>query len=128
MTKPRRNIKSSGAKRVPTFRSDAEFVRFVETHDLADCWDSFKEVKDPTELDPKLVRAIDRRSRRKQLISIRLENGRIRLAKATAIREGIPYHAVIRRWIDEGIRNRRATPERSATAAPQPCTSRLPPP
>jgi len=76
---------------------------------LADYWDSFEEVRDPVELDPKLVRAIDRRSRRKQLISIRLEAWQIRLAKATAARERIPYHAVIRRWIEEGIQRKRAS-------------------
>jgi predicted DNA binding CopG/RHH family protein len=109
MMKSRPKSKGSDAKRLPAFRSDAEFIRFVETHDLADYWDSFREVKDPIELDPRLARAIDRRSRRKQLISIRLENWQIRLAKATASREKIPYHTVIRRWIDEGIRKRRAT-------------------
>lgn len=109
MMKHKQKSKGSVAKRLPTFRSNGEFVRFVETHDLADYWDSFKEVKDQTELDPKLAQAIDRRSRRKQLISIRLENWQIRLAKATATREKIPYHTVIRRWIDEGIRKRRAT-------------------
>ena len=109
MTKSRTKSPRPAAKRLPDFRSDAEFVRFVETHDLADYWDSFEEVEDPIEIDPRLARAIDRRSRRKKLISIRLENWQIRLAKATASREKIPYHTVIRRWIEEGIRKRRAT-------------------
>ncbi len=109
MTQGRPKSRGSAAKRLPDFRSESEFIRFVETHDLADYWDSFEEVEDPIEIDPRLARAIDRRSRRKELISIRLENWQIRLAKATASREKIPYHAVIRRWIDEGIRKRRAT-------------------
>jgi hypothetical protein len=41
--------------------------------------------------------------------AIRLENWQIRLAKATASRQKVPYPTVIRRWIDEGIRNRKAT-------------------
>jgi hypothetical protein len=110
VTKRQKKSKEATGRRLPAFRSDAAFVQFVETHDLADYWESFKEVEDPVELDPKLARTIDRRSRRKQLISIRLENWQIRLAKATASREKIPYHTVIRRWIDEGIRKRWATP------------------
>jgi predicted DNA binding CopG/RHH family protein len=109
MTKSKTKPKRPKAKNLPAFRSDKDFIQFVDTHDLADYWGSFKEVKEPTQLDPKLTRAIDRRSRRKQLISIRLENWQIRLAKATATRERIPYHTVIRRWIDEGIQKRRAT-------------------
>jgi hypothetical protein len=109
MTKSKTKPKRSKARQLPVFRSDKDFIQFVETHDLADYWGSFEEVQEPTHLDPRLAGAIDRRSRRKQLISIRLENWQIRFAKATAIRERIPYHAVIRRWIDEGIQKRRAT-------------------
>lgn len=91
-------------RKLPEFRSQDEFVRFVETHDLADYWDEFEEVKDPVELDPKLAKSIDRRARNKKLISIRLEGWQIRLAKARAVKEGVPYQSVIRRWISEGIR------------------------
>ena len=84
------------------FRSREDFVHFVETRDLAEYWDAFEEVP-PLELDPKLARSIDQRSRRKQLISIRLETWQVRLAKATAARERVPYHSVIRRWIEQGI-------------------------
>lgn len=94
-------------KRLPTLRTDADFVRFVETHDLSDYWDAFEPVE-PSAADPELAAAIDRRARRKKLISLRLETWQIRLARAVAAREGIPYHAVIRRWIDRGIQTRRA--------------------
>ena len=94
-------------KTLRAFRSDADFVRFVETHDLADYWDAFVPVE-PVQVDPKLAVKIDRRWRRKRLISLRLETWQIRLAKAVAAREGVPYHAVIRRWIERGIQTRRA--------------------
>ena len=92
------------APKLPKFRNQDEFIRFVETHDLADYWDEFEEVADPVELDTKLAKSIDRRARNKKLISIRLERWQIQLAKARAAREGVPYQSVIRRWISEGIR------------------------
>ena len=70
MKRPRKST-GPARKHLPAFRSDAELVQFVETHDLAGYWDSFTEVENPIELDPGLARTIDRRSRRK-LISIRL--------------------------------------------------------
>lgn len=51
---------------LPRFESDEAFVRFVETHDLADLWESFEEVP-PIELESGLAQAIDRRARRKRL-------------------------------------------------------------
>jgi predicted DNA binding CopG/RHH family protein len=90
-------------RKLPKFKNEAEFIRFVETHDLADYWDEFEEVAPPV-LDPKLVKAIDRRARNKKLISIRLEGWQLSLAKAKAAKEGVPYQSVIRRWISEGIR------------------------
>ena len=95
-------------KKLPRLESREKFVQFVETHDLSEYWDEFKEVE-PLKLDTKLSQAIDQRAHRKKLISIRLETWQIRLAKAVAARERIPYHTVIRRWVEEGIRLRRAT-------------------
>lgn len=92
-------------RRLPRFRSAEEFGRFAETHDLADYWDEFEEVKEPLELDPKLARMIDRSSKKKRLISIRLDAWQVQLAKAIAAKTGVPYHAVIRRWIAQGMRS-----------------------
>ena len=95
-------------KTLPRFKNEGEEAEFWATHDTADYWDQFKDVEEPLELDPKLARAIDHRARRKRLISIRLEAWQLRLARAVAARRHIPYHAVIRNWVSEGIRSRRA--------------------
>ncbi|MEK7866576.1 MAG: CopG family antitoxin [Planctomycetota bacterium] len=96
-------------KRVlPKFRSAREFAKFAESHDLSEHWDEFEPVEEGVGLAPALARRIERRARAKKLISIRLEQWQIRLAKAAASREGIPYHAVIRRWIDTYLSTRRA--------------------
>lgn len=96
--------------RLPAFRARKDFVRFVETHDLANYWDEFEEVREPLEVEPELARSIDRRVHRKELISLRLEGWQIRLARAVAARERIAYHAVIRRWIEEGLTGSRRRP------------------
>lgn len=95
-------------KVLPKFRSAQEFARFVDTHDLSQHWDEFEPVEEGLELSSALSRRIERRARAKKLISIRLEEWQIRLAKAAAIHAGIPYHAVIRGWIDAYLRTRRA--------------------
>ncbi len=92
------------SRRLPAFQAASAFDRFAETHDLADYWDEFEEVDEPVELARPLAREIDRRARRKQLISLRIETWQLRVAKAEAARRGTPYHAVLRDWISQGMR------------------------
>jgi predicted DNA binding CopG/RHH family protein len=96
-------------KKLPRFRSEGEEADFWATNDSADYWEEFQDIEEPLELSPELTTAIDRRARRKQMISIRLETWQVRLAKAMAARRGVPYHAIIRGWVTEGIRSKRAT-------------------
>lgn len=98
--------KKSEKKKLPRFETEKQEAEFWSTHDSTDYWEEFQEVDEPIELDPELARAIDRRSKRKQLISLRLENWQVRLAKAMAARSGIPYHTIIRSWITAGIRHK----------------------
>lgn len=95
-------------KKLPRFKNEGEEAEFWATHDTGDYWDQFNDVEEPLELDSKLARTIDRRARRKRLISIRLESWQLRLARAVAARRHMPYHAVIRNWVSEGIRSGRA--------------------
>ncbi|MBI2933828.1 MAG: hypothetical protein HYY16_19465 [Planctomycetes bacterium] len=102
-------MKKNAKAKLPRFKSEKEEAEFWATHDSVDYWREFEEVREPLEFDPKLARAIDRRSRKKELISIRLEKWQIRLARAIAARQRIPYHTIIRAWVTEGIRAKRAT-------------------
>lgn len=95
-------------KKVPRFRTEADEAEFWSTHDSAEYWDDLEKVLEPLELDPALERAIDRRARQKKIISLRLEDWQIRLARAIAAKRKVPYHSVIRGWIEQGIRGTRA--------------------
>jgi hypothetical protein len=95
-------------KKVPRFRTEADEAQFWSTHDSTEYWNDLEKVLEPFELDPVLERTIDRRARQKKIISIRLEDWQIRLARAIAARRKVPYHSVIRAWIEQGIRSTRA--------------------
>jgi predicted DNA binding CopG/RHH family protein len=101
-------MKRKVSKKLPRFRSEAEESEFWASHDSTEYWDEFEDVDETVELDPELARSIDQRTRRKQLISIRLESWQIRLARAVAARQGIPYHTVIRNWVSAGIHAKQA--------------------
>lgn len=103
----------SRAKRLPRFRSGEEFVRFVETHDLADYWDELGEC-DPIELSPALKQKIDREAQRMKLVALRLPPGQVQLAKAAARRNGIPYSTQLRVWLTRGM-TAELTPKRRAS-------------
>lgn len=91
-------------KKLPRFKTERDEARFWATHDSVEYWSSFPEDRETLELDPELVRAIDSRAKRKQLISLRLEPRQVRLAKSVAVRQHVPYHTVLRNWIDLGMR------------------------
>jgi hypothetical protein len=99
---------SSKRKKVPRFKTETEEAEFWSTHDSTEYWDDLEKVLEPLELEPSLERSIDRRAKRKKIISIRLEDWQIRLARAIAAKRKVPYHSVIRAWVEHGIRSTRA--------------------
>lgn len=67
----------------------------VTTDDID--WNTALEV----EIDPKLAEAIRSRARLRQ-ITLRVGTEQIEEARRVAARTGIPYQAVLRRWLAEG--------------------------
>jgi predicted DNA binding CopG/RHH family protein len=67
----------------------------VTTDDVA--WNTVLEV----EIDPKLAEAIRSRARLRQ-ITLRVGAEQIEEARRVAMRTGVPYQAVLRRWLAEG--------------------------
>jgi len=67
----------------------------VATDDVA--WNTTLEV----EIDPKLAEAIRSRARLQQ-ITLRIGMDQIAEARRVAARTGVPYQAVLRRWLAEG--------------------------
>jgi len=100
---------TAARKKLPKFKSEAEEAEFWATHDSTNYWEEFQYVTEPLEIEPRLAWAIDRKARRKQLVSIRLESWQVRLARAVAVRSGVPYHTVIRNWVSRGISRTQAT-------------------
>ena len=91
-------------RKPPKFKTEAEEARFWSAHDSVDYWGASPEDPQPLRLAAELEHSIDARAKQKKLISLRLEQWQLRLAKSIAARQDIPYHAVLRNWITAGIR------------------------
>ncbi len=90
-------------KRVPHFKNSEEAANFWDTHSLTDYIHEFEEVDEVFVLSPALAKRIRERAK-KRLVSIRLAEWEIQKSKQVAKQRKMPYHALIRQWIDEGIR------------------------
>lgn len=97
-------MKRVRAVKLPRFKSERDEAEFWSTHDSTRYWHEFAEVHEPLDLAPDVAEKIVRRTRQKRLISLRLEAWQVRLARAIAARRRVPYLAVIRGWVEEGIR------------------------
>jgi len=99
-----RKAKPAVKEVIPKFESEREEAEFWSAHDTTDYWRGAQEVPiEQLEIEPELRAQILENARKKQLVSLRLEKRQIELAKQIARRKTIPYQALIRTWIEEGI-------------------------
>ena len=89
-------------KRLPVFKSADDEARFWETHSAVDYLSDLEPVDDIF-LSPSLVKKIKDRAK-KRLISLRLATWEIEKSKQIAKKKHIPYQALMRQWIDQGLR------------------------
>ncbi|MBM3242309.1 hypothetical protein FJZ31_39075 [Candidatus Poribacteria bacterium] len=78
--------------KLPEFKTDEEFAEFVETHDMADYWDEFEEVK-----DVKIKRPV------KKHVSLRIYPYLISEIKEIATVKGMPYQTLIGQWLADRV-------------------------
>ena len=90
-------------KKLPKFRSREAEARFWDSHSLADYIGQMKDVTELFTFAPELVHKIQERSKKK-MISLRLAGWEIERSKQIAKAKHIPYQALLRVWIDEGLR------------------------
>jgi hypothetical protein len=88
-------------KILPHFKTDEEFGRFAESHDMASYLDGMESV-DQMLLDPKLAQRIKERSK-KRLVTLRLPVWQVDTAKRIAKLQNRPYQRVLQIWIGEGL-------------------------
>ena len=79
-------------KKLPKLKNDEEFFDFIESHDTADYWNEFKELKNVKINRPK-----------KKAITIRLYPYLIAGAKEMAVKYGMPYQTLIAQWLSERL-------------------------
>ncbi|MBU2573230.1 MAG: BrnA antitoxin family protein [Elusimicrobia bacterium] len=90
-------------KKLPGFKNEEEFAKFVETHDMGPYLKGMKALDEVLILAPTLAERIRERSR-KRLISLRLPNWQIEGAKEIARKKKQHYQTLIQIWIGEGLR------------------------
>lgn len=100
-------------KKLPHFKTDDAFGRFVETHDMAPYLDSMEKIDDAFTLAPALTERIRERAK-KRLIALRLPEWQISGARRVAKRRKVPYQALMRHWIGEGLSRELRRPNRPA--------------
>jgi predicted DNA binding CopG/RHH family protein len=89
-------------KKLPHFKTDEEFAQFFETHDMAPYLDGMERIDNALTLSPELAEQIRLRAK-KRLIALRLPEWQISGARRVAKRKKVPYQALMRRWIGEGL-------------------------
>ena len=92
-------------KKIPIFKSEEEEARFWGAHSPLDYAQEFKEVKDPFKFDSRLLKkAAKRQEERKRLLTLRIGQRQVDLAKIIAKWKGLGYQTQMRLWVMEGIR------------------------
>jgi predicted DNA binding CopG/RHH family protein len=102
-------------KKLPIFKTSDEEAKFWDTHSVADYMDDLEPADEVFMLSPGLASKIRDRAK-KRMISIRLAKWEIEKSKVIAKKRKMPYQALIREWIDEGLRAAFARPPTRKTA------------
>lgn len=90
-------------KKISRIKTEAAFAKFVEGHDLAPHLKEMELVDQTLALAPELAERIRERAK-KRLIALRLPQWQIEGARKIARRKKVPYQALMRAWIGEGLR------------------------
>ena len=90
-------------QRLPVFTSQQEEAAYWLTHDTAKFWQAFEDLREPPEVTPRLLANIKARHERTKAISLRLYPSQLRIAKAIARKTHLPYQAILRTVIDQGL-------------------------
>ena len=106
-------MKKKRPKRIPNLKSDEEIDRFWSKQSLTDYLEDTEGVDEVIELAPELARRIRERAK-KRLLTIRLEEWKIKRAKEIAKKKGVPYQRLLREWITKAIRSDRGKKTRRA--------------
>jgi predicted DNA binding CopG/RHH family protein len=90
-------------KSIPRFRTEEEEVRFWDTREIADYWDTLKPVR--LTLAPALRKKLLARVNKKP-VTIRLSPRVVEVAKILARQRGIGYQTLLNMVIVEGLQAR----------------------
>lgn len=100
-------------KKLPSFKTEEEEARFWDTHSPLDYLGEFQEIKDPFVFAPSLLKkAAGKLEERKRMLTLRMGQNQIDLAKVIAKYKGLGYQTLMRTWVIAGIRQElKAHPE-----------------
>ena len=91
-------------KKIPHFKSEKEEAAYWSRHSPLDHPDEFKDIDKPFEFAMALLeKAAGEHKEKKKLLTLRMEESQIRLAKVIARIYGDNYQTLMRKWIRERI-------------------------
>ncbi|MFQ5801367.1 MAG: CopG family antitoxin [Candidatus Methylomirabilales bacterium] len=91
-----------GLKPIPKFGSEREEADFWARHDTTAY--AFKEIEEKIELSPRLRQRLNALRRERGKAVVELEPQQMEKAQQIARHKQVGYKALVRRWIEEGIR------------------------
>lgn len=84
--------------KLPKFKSEEEFAKFVENHDMAEYWDEFEDI-------PQMKIGLPRPT--KKALTMRIYPYLLEQIKRLAAERGVPYQVLIQQWLTEKVREER---------------------
>ena len=91
------------SKKFPKHKGERMFVDFVDNHDLAPYLEGTELLDKALALSPELADKVKDRAK-KRLIALRLPQWQIEGARRIARAKRVPYQALMRDWIGQGLR------------------------
>ena len=91
-------------KKLPKFKSEEEEACFWATHSPLDYPNEFIDAEEPFKISPSLLKEVaEKREERKRLLTFRIGQHQIDIAKVIARCRGIGYQTQMRMWVIEGM-------------------------
>jgi len=81
--------------KLPGFETEEEFADFIDAHDTAEYWDQFQDV-------PGVQISVSRPLEAAE--PLELYRDLPEAIKGVAQRKGVPYHALVRQWLSEKLK------------------------
>ncbi|MCI0696028.1 BrnA antitoxin family protein [candidate division KSB1 bacterium] len=104
--RPHTALRKKALKPIPNFKSLEEEARFWDTHDTTEY--AWEDLDEPIEIGGPLKASVEKRRAERLAALLKLEPKHLRATQRIARRKGVTSDALIKIWINEGLRREAA--------------------